>query len=124
MERALVDLVTGQHAERLDVERELRRRAGDPGAGVLDPRDAVERGVDLDRVEALGVVAQALLGGGDALGVPALDHRLVGPRTRADHDISHTSHLPDPASHPPLYGASLPKDAKRAARGGPSGVRS
>ena len=71
------------------MEGEPGRSAVDPRLRVLGSRQAVEGRVDLDGVEARGVVAEAGLRRGDALGIPALDHGLVGPRARAHYHVSH-----------------------------------
>ena len=93
--RELVDLdrVARHDAERLDVHREGVRR---PLGPVRDHRrvgQAVVGGVCLDDVKALGVVAQAVLPGLDALRVPDLRQRLVRPR--ADSDPDRRSHWAD-----------------------------
>ena len=93
MERPLVDVMAGEQAVGLHVEGEPRRRAVDPRLRELGTRKAVERRVDLHGVEARGVVAQTRLGRRHALGIPALDHGLVGPRARAQHHVSHGAFL-------------------------------
>ena len=77
-------------------------------AAVSGRGQAVERRVDLDRVEALGVVGEPGGRRGDAPRVPALDQALVGPRARADPDQVRTTTLlvvPEkPASVAPTHG--------------------
>ena len=55
-----------------------------PAPGDVRVGERVERRVDLDRVEPLGVVAQALLRRRDAARVPRAKQPLVGPAARAD----------------------------------------
>ena len=54
--------LAGQQGVGLDVEREVRRRAGDPELGHPRHRQGVVRRVDLDQRELAGVVLEALLG--------------------------------------------------------------
>ena len=90
-ERLLQHRVLRHHAERLDVEDEAGRRALRPQRRRARVRDRVERRVGLDRVEALGVVAQTGLGRVDAGRVPHGHHRLVRPAARADAQRSHVA---------------------------------
>src|SRR4051794_2069724 len=80
-----------QERVRLDVEREVLRRALDPQHRVLLARREVVRRVDLDDRELLGVVAEPsfrrLRFG--RIEVPVLDERRIGPARGADQDASH-----------------------------------
>ena len=93
--RELVDLdrMPGHDAEGLDVHREAGRRPFGPVRDHRRVRQAVVGGVCLDDVKALGVIAQAVLPGLDALRVPDLRQRLVSPR--ADSDPDRRSHWAD-----------------------------
>src|SRR6266508_4471607 len=51
-------------------------------------RGTLDASADLDGVEVLGVVGEAL-SRGDALRIPVLREGLVGPGARADADLSH-----------------------------------
>ena len=70
-------LVTRHRLRRLHVEDELGRRALRPTARYRRIREVVVGRVDLDRVEALRVVAQARGRSRDAARVPGLDEALV-----------------------------------------------
>ena len=72
------------HPERLHVEHESGRRAPRPRRRRVRARKRVVAGVQLDRVELLGVVVQAGLGRAHRGRIPRLRQRLVGPRARAD----------------------------------------
>ena len=91
--------VAGHLAARLDVEDEVvRRPLGPASRRVSGAGSAVERRVDLDDVEALGVVAQPGLGARHAARVPVLDEPLVGPAAGADAD--RRRHVPQPTIRP------------------------
>ena len=77
-------LVAGHPVARLRVEDEALRRPLGPLRGGLGRGQVVERRVDLDGVEALGVVGESRRGRGDALRIPALDQAVVGPRAGPD----------------------------------------
>ena len=78
----LCGLVPRHRRVRLDVERELRRRALRPAARHGRVGEVVVGRVDLDGVESLGVVAESSLRRRDASRVPALDRAL---RPRSEH---------------------------------------
>ena len=86
-------LVPGHRGARLRVPGEVVRRALGPLRGRLRGGKAVERRVDLDDVEALGVVGEARGRRGHSPRVPVLDEALVGPRARADPDHGHAVRL-------------------------------
>ena len=77
-------LVEGHRRARLDVEGELVRRPLGPAPRHVGVGQRVEGRVDLDDVEALGVVAQARGGRRDAAWVPRLEQALVGPAARPE----------------------------------------
>ena len=82
-------LVPGHRGARLRVPGEAVRRALGPLRSRLRRGKAVERRVDLDGVEALGVVGEPRGRRGHSARVPVLDEALVGPRARADPDHGH-----------------------------------
>ncbi len=100
--------VPGHPLARLRVEDETVRRPLRPLRGGLGRGQVVERRVDLDRVEALGVVGESRRRRGDALRVPALDQAVVGPGAGPDPDQVRTTTLllvPEkPASVAPTQG--------------------
>jgi len=59
-ERHWLGRVVGEEREGLDVEREVRRRLGRPGLGVLGLGDSVVAGIDLDKWKLRRVEAQAV----------------------------------------------------------------
>ena len=77
-------LVPRHRRRRLDVEGEVVGRPSGPAVGHGGVGQGVVRRVDLDDVEALGVVAEALLGGRDAARIPRLEKPLVRPAARPD----------------------------------------
>ena len=77
-------LVPRHRRRRLDVEGEVVGRPAGPALGHGGVGQGVVGRVDLDDVEALGVVAEALLGGRDTARVPGLQQALVRPRARPD----------------------------------------
>ena len=77
-------LVPRHRRRRLDVKGEVVGRPAGPALRHGGVGQGVVGRVDLDDVEALGVVAEALLGGRDAAGVPGLQQALVRPRARPD----------------------------------------
>ena len=85
-QRFELDGVAGHQAERLHVHREARRSALGPVADELRVGQPVVGRVRLDRVEALGVVADPRFARADATRVPDLRQRLVCPRAGADPD--------------------------------------
>ena len=85
-QRLELDGVAGHQAERLHVHREAVRSPLGPVADELRVGQPVVGRVRLDRVEALGVVADPRLARADAARVPDLRQRLVGPRAGADPD--------------------------------------
>ena len=84
---------------RLDVERELRRRALDPEHRVRLARREVIGGVDLHDRELRGVELQPCLGrlGVGRVEVAVLDQRRIGPRRGADQDAGRPSRQPQAA---------------------------
>ena len=122
VERVALRRVVRQQRVRLDVERELRRRALDPQHRVLLARREVVGGVDLDQRELRRVEPQPRLGalGVGRVEVPVLDQRRVGPRGGADQDPS--GHLrctaPTPSPRPRGGpGRSSPARRRRAGAG-------
>ena len=77
-------LVAGHRGVRLHVEHELGRRALRPAAGDRRIGEVVVGRVDLDRVEALRVVAEPSLRRRDAPRIPGLDEPLVGEAARPE----------------------------------------
>ena len=95
-QRLQLHRVSRHQSERLHVHDKVVRR---PLGPALDHRlvwKPVVGGVDLDRVEVLRVVAEpvACLQPGR---IPVLRECLVGPRTRADPDLSHEASIRDGA---------------------------
>ena len=86
-------LVPGHPLARLRVEDEALRRPLGPLRRGLGRGQAVEGRVDLDRVEALGVVGEPGRRRGDAARVPALDQAVVGPGAGSDPDQVRTTTL-------------------------------
>ncbi len=86
--RELLDLdrVARHHAERLDVHDEAVGRALGPALDQLPVGQAVVGRVRLDHVEAVGVVAQPLLGSLHPRRVEVARQRVVGPGTGPDPD--------------------------------------
>src|SRR5437870_4594811 len=78
--------MVGEQGVRLDVEREVLRRALDPQGRVSLRGWEVVRGVDLGDGELRGVEPQPFLGRVDTLRieVPPLDQRRLRPRRDAD----------------------------------------
>ena len=85
-QRLELDGMAGHQPERLHVHREALGCPLGPVADELRIGQPVVRRVRLDRVEALGVVADPRLARADAARVPDLRQRLVGPRAGADPD--------------------------------------
>ncbi len=91
-------LVERHRGARLDVEGELVGRPLGPAARHVRVGEGVERRVDLDHVEALGVVAQPRLRRRDAARVPRLEEALVGPAARPEaHRCRHARTIDAPA---------------------------
>ena len=83
-----LSLVPRHRRARLDVKREVVGGALGPAARHVRVGQRVERRVDLDDVEALGVVAKPRLGSRDAPRVPGLEKPLVGPAARPESHAS------------------------------------
>ena len=92
----------GHPLARLGVEDEAVRRPLGPLRRRLGRGQPVEGRVDLDRVEALGVVGEAAGRRGDPARVPVLDQPLVGPAAGAEADRRrHVRNLQSPDGLPP-----------------------
>src|SRR5665811_1510404 len=100
--------MAGDHPERLDMEGEAGRRALHPELGVALRREAVVGGVDLDRVEAFGVIAQTSLGRLHLGRVPGGRHGAVGPGAGAHPDARHGPSPPGASGWAPAPGPTAP----------------
>jgi hypothetical protein len=84
----------GHQCVSFDVEEKVRWRALRPQFGVALRRQCIIGRVDLDGVEALGVKAQAILGGADRGWVKQVrfDQRGIGPGGGAHTKFNRTLH--------------------------------